>query len=80
MNELPSAVHADIKKIFADGDALAERRLYEEAITAYNKAWGLVPAPQTDWEASTWGRFEAAYLPDSQPELTCARTTAPAAR
>lgn len=54
MNELPSSVHADIKKICADGDALAERRLYEEAITTYNRAWSLVPAPQTDWEASTW--------------------------
>ena len=54
MNELPSALHADIKLICADGDALAERRLYEEAITTYNKAWKLVPAPQTDWETSTW--------------------------
>ncbi|MBP6896866.1 MAG: tetratricopeptide repeat protein [Gammaproteobacteria bacterium] len=54
MNDLPSAIHADIKQICADGDALAEQRLYKEAIATYNKAWVLLPAPQADWESSTW--------------------------
>lgn len=54
MDELPSSLHEDIKKLCAEGDALAERRLYEEAIATYNKAWALVPDPKNDWEASTW--------------------------
>lgn len=32
MNDLPSAIHANIKQFCADGDALAEQRLYKEAI------------------------------------------------
>lgn len=54
MDELPSSVHEEIKKLCAEGDALAEHRLFEEAMAAYNRAWTLVPDPKNDWEASTW--------------------------
>ncbi len=54
MNELPVKVHEEIKRLSAQGDSLAERDLYREAIASYNEAWQLVPEPRASWEASTW--------------------------
>lgn len=54
MTELPDELHTRIKVLCAEGDAFAKNTAYEEAIAVYNRAWGLVPKPATDWEASTW--------------------------
>ncbi|HEY0648749.1 hypothetical protein [Phenylobacterium sp.] len=52
--ELPSALHAQIEALCAEGDRLAEARMFEDAIARYNAAWRLVPEPKTNWNASTW--------------------------
>jgi tetratricopeptide (TPR) repeat protein len=54
MNELPTQIHNEIKKLSALGDSLAQRKAYREAISEYNKAWEIVPEPKNNWEASTW--------------------------
>lgn len=52
--ELPPTVHETIEHLCANGDALATAGKYEEAIAEYNRAWEIVPAPKTEWNASTW--------------------------
>lgn len=52
--ELNVAAYEAIKTFCAEGDRLADLRRYDEAVDEYNKAWLLVPEPQSDWEASTW--------------------------
>lgn len=37
-----------------EGDALASAGRFEDAIQNYNSAFGLVPEPKNDWNASTW--------------------------
>ncbi|MBK8016122.1 MAG: tetratricopeptide repeat protein [Betaproteobacteria bacterium] len=54
MHELPMALHQKIRELSAEGDALAAKKQFEQAIEIYNIAWGLVPEPKNDWEASTW--------------------------
>lgn len=54
VQELAPEVHDRIKVLAAEGDALAEKGRYEEAIKQYNQAWSLVPDPRNDWEAATW--------------------------
>lgn len=54
MTELPDALHNEIQQLCAEGDVLAEDGSFEQAIALYNKAWSLIPAPPTHWEASTW--------------------------
>jgi tetratricopeptide (TPR) repeat protein len=54
MSELPSSVADQITALCAEGDALAERSKFEEAIAKYNLAWALLPEPKNDWNASTW--------------------------
>ncbi len=54
MTELPDEHHERIKVLCAEGDALAKKAAYEEAISVYSQAWALVPNPATDWNASTW--------------------------
>jgi len=54
MHELPSKIHQIILKLSAEGDALALRQQYEEAVAKYNEAWVLMPEPKSEWEASTW--------------------------
>ncbi|MEM9863756.1 MAG: tetratricopeptide repeat protein [Myxococcota bacterium] len=54
MAELPDDVYDEIKRLCADGDALAQDGAYKEAIAEYNKAWKLIPMPKGDWNASLW--------------------------
>lgn len=54
IEELPEALHEQMKVLCAAGDELAAQERYEEAVARYNAAWELVPEPQTKWEASTW--------------------------
>ncbi len=63
--ELDERLYSEIKTYCSRGDELAELRNFEGAISEYNKAWELIPAPQNDWEASTWvlaAIADAAYL------------------
>lgn len=52
--ELPDAVHAQVERLSAEGDALAGQEQYAEAIVRYRRALGLLPEPKTQWEAGTW--------------------------
>lgn len=54
MHELPTSLHHKIRELSAEGDSLAAQKQFEQAIEIYNIAWGLVPEPKNDWEASTW--------------------------
>jgi len=54
MKELPQATHEAITRSSEEGDLLAKRGSYNEAVACYNQAWKLVPEPKSDWEASTW--------------------------
>ena len=54
MHKLPEQVYAAVLENSAEGDELAKRGSYREAISKYNFAWGLVPEPKDQWEASTW--------------------------
>jgi tetratricopeptide (TPR) repeat protein len=54
MHELPTSLHQQIQELSAEGDALAAKKQFEQAVEVYNKAWILVPEPKNDWEASTW--------------------------
>jgi tetratricopeptide (TPR) repeat protein len=65
--ELPSTVHDAIQHFCSDGDALASAGRYEEAIGQYSRAWEIVPAPKSQWNASTWilaAIGDAAFLAD----------------
>ena len=66
-DELSEVVHQSVQRHCADGDALAERGKYEQAIAEYNRAWGLLPDPKHQWDAATWilaAIADAAFLGD----------------
>lgn len=52
--ELPANLYERISQLSAEGDVLAEKSEFENAISKYNEAWEIVPEPKNDWEASTW--------------------------
>lgn len=52
--ELNDALHEKIKFHCAAGDALANSSDFEAAISEYNKAWEIIPAPKNAWNAATW--------------------------
>lgn len=54
MAELNPKTHKTIERLCAEGDVLAEKGRYGDAIDRYGKAWDLLPEPRTDWEAATW--------------------------
>lgn len=54
MAELDEVTHAALLEAAAEGDAHAAAGRYRDAVVTYNKGWELIPAPKTDWEASTW--------------------------
>ena len=54
MPELSEDIHAEIQRLCAAGDALAQRRQFGEALTSYWAAWDLLPEPKTEWDAATW--------------------------
>ncbi|HXD88948.1 MAG TPA: hypothetical protein VN641_20830 [Urbifossiella sp.] len=53
-HELPGAAQERIRKLSAEGDALAKRGDFQAALQQYWAAWDLLPDPKTDWEAATW--------------------------
>jgi hypothetical protein len=54
MAELSDAIHAEIERLCAHGDHLAEGERYSASLAQYWAAWDLLPEPKTQWEASTW--------------------------
>jgi len=52
--ELPPKIHAEVKRLTAQGDSLAEAGKYPEAIPIYWKAWDLLPEPKQSWDAALW--------------------------
>lgn len=52
--ELDKRVHAEIERLCALGDGYADKGQHQLAVTEYNTAWELIPAPRNEWEASTW--------------------------
>jgi len=51
---LDDATFELVQRFSAEGDALAATGQYHEAIPAYNRAWGLLPEPKSQWAAATW--------------------------
>lgn len=64
MAELSAETHAEITRLCAAGDEAVDRRDFTSGVRLYRDAWKLIPAPQTEWEASTWvlGAIADAYL------------------
>ena len=54
MAELDESTHERIQALCAEGDMLAQKANYPDALKKYWAAWDLLPDPQTDWEAATW--------------------------
>jgi tetratricopeptide (TPR) repeat protein len=54
MMELDEAVHEEIQQRCAQGDELAKKALYPDALKQYWAAWDLLPEPKTQWDAATW--------------------------
>lgn len=53
-DELPDEAYQEIKSLCAEGDALAGRHEFREAVEVYQHALQLVPDPKEEWQASTW--------------------------
>ncbi|MEM7345495.1 MAG: tetratricopeptide repeat protein [Chloroflexota bacterium] len=54
MAQLSDDIYDQIRKLSAEGDALASARAYGEALQKYWAAWNLLPQPRVSWEAATW--------------------------
>jgi len=52
--ELPKAVYEKVTSLSKEGDALAAKEKYREAITKYIAAFQILPEPVEQWEACTW--------------------------
>lgn len=74
MDELPSACTRTSRR-YASTEMRLPSHLYEEAITMYNEARRLAPAPQTDWEASTWVLASSGALVACALPSCCTRTS-----
>jgi len=75
MPELTEAIHSEIQRLSAEGDALANERKYSEAIPVYLQAWDLLPEPKPNGELLL-GCSRLLVMPISSAETTRqARTT-----
>jgi tetratricopeptide (TPR) repeat protein len=52
--EMDDATFEKIEKLTAQANDLIDEDDFGQAIAVLNEALALVPAPKTDWEASTW--------------------------
>lgn len=52
--ELDDKVYNQIVQLCEEGDILFEVEQFDQAIEKYLVVLDMVPAPKTDWEASTW--------------------------
>ena len=53
-HSLDDKLHAKIRDLCAQGDALVAQKKFEAAFSFYRDALNLVPEPVEDWEATTW--------------------------
>ena len=53
-HELPGDIHRKIVELSRQGDALADKGDYREAVEKFVEALELLPEPRTEWEAATW--------------------------
>ena len=54
MPELSLETQQHITTLSERGNALADAGRYEDAHELFAEAWGLLPPPQSQWEAATW--------------------------
>lgn len=52
--ELSDADFDQIEKLIEEGNAFYENGELKKALIKYESALDIIPAPKTDWEASTW--------------------------
>lgn len=52
--ELDDQIHEKITEYCEKGDKLADKQEFNAAIEEYKKAKQLIPAPQSDWDATVW--------------------------
>ncbi|HEV7777378.1 MAG TPA: tetratricopeptide repeat protein [Luteibacter sp.] len=52
--ELDEAIYAEVERLSAEGDALAEDGNHEEAKARFLEALQLLPKPHGNWVAATW--------------------------
>jgi tetratricopeptide (TPR) repeat protein len=52
--ELSNSIHKKVTKLSEEGDRLASKGAFDEAIERYREAWRLLPEPGDQWEAATW--------------------------
>ena len=52
--ELEDTIYSKITELSGQGDALANKKEYREALSKYHEALEMIPEPKRDWEASTW--------------------------
>lgn len=74
---LDDNIHAQIKRLCAAGDDLAERQLFSEAVSKYNEALAMLPEPTHQWDAAAWiytaigdAFFHSANFPESLMAFT----------
>ena len=51
---LDKVISDKIDRLCEDGDVLAAEEDFRGALGKYQAAWGLLPEPKDQWEASTW--------------------------
>ena len=54
MAEINDKDYEEIKRLCKNGDILADRERFEEAILEYYKAYKIIPDPKIEWNATTW--------------------------
>jgi tetratricopeptide (TPR) repeat protein len=54
MAELPEGLYEQVTDLCAEGDGLAGKGRWPEAIRRYHDAWALLPEPRIEWEAALW--------------------------
>lgn len=54
MPALNDETYDAIQDLCAQGDELAEKSKFAQALKKYEAAWDLLPEPKTQWEAATW--------------------------
>jgi tetratricopeptide (TPR) repeat protein len=64
-SELPDQTYRQVLRFSKNGDNLAKKGKFRDAIAEYNNAWELLPEPRRQWNASIWllaAILDAAFL------------------
>lgn len=54
MPQISEVDHLKVKKLSSEGNTLAEKGLFDEAIIKFTEALQVLPPPRNQWEANTW--------------------------